>query len=95
MDVEPLSDATEEAGDEDASSIGDGDGEDDPVEDELPGEFEAPTTSTFFCPNALPRLRRQKIPALLQLVFLLLQLGSLLLPPRPHPLAGDPPQLGL
>ena len=36
---------TEEAGDEDASSLGDdaADGEDDQLEDEVPGEFEAPS----------------------------------------------------
>jgi hypothetical protein len=35
---------TEEAGDEDASSVGDdaADGDDEPLEDEVPGEFEAP-----------------------------------------------------
>jgi hypothetical protein len=36
---------TEEAGEEDASSLGNdaADGEDDPLEDEVPGEFEAPS----------------------------------------------------
>jgi hypothetical protein len=35
-------------------------------------------TSTFFWPNILPRWRGYKIPALLQLELLLVQLGVLL-----------------
>jgi hypothetical protein len=69
------------------------DGEDAQLGDEVPEEFGAPSVlnddiNLLLSQHTLPGLMVYKMPALLQL-------GFLLLPTHPRPRAGDPPQQGL